>query len=419
LKFIHAADVHLDSPLRGLERYEGAPVEEIRSATRRAFDNLIELAIEEEVSCVLLAGDLYDGDWKDYNTGLFFVDRMRRLESAGIRVFLVAGNHDAASQITRQLRLPENVTRFSDKSPETVVLEELGLAVHGQSFANREVREDLSDAYPPADPHLFNIGILHTCLDGKPGHEPYAPCTVDGLRSKGYQYWALGHIHNREVVSRDPWIIFPGNIQGRHARELGPKGCTLVTIDDGEVGAVEHRYLDVLRWARCVVDVTDSATVDEIYEQVRGALRQVLEESDGRPVAARLILQGSSRVHSTLRTDSDHWIQEYRALASGLGGAGMWLEKVVVETRPAVAMDELLARDDALGELLQSIRALEIGAAETRGLAEEVAALRRKLPPELLFGTDGYDPGDPQYLTGVLEDVKELLMHRLLAKGGD
>ena len=315
MKFLHAADAHLDSPLRGLERYEGAPVKEIRSAARRAFDNLVELAIDEDVGCVLLAGDLYDGDWKDYNTGLYFIDRMRQLESAGIRVFIVAGNHDAASQITKQLRLPENVTLFSTSKPETVVLDELDLAIHGQGFAKREVTEDLSSGYPQADPNLFNIGLLHTCLDGKPGHEPYAPCSVDGLRSKGYQYWALGHVHNREIVSEDPWIVFPGNIQGRHARETGPKGCTLVTVDNGDVTAVEHRDLDVLRWARCEVDVTDTATLDEIYEQVRDALQQEIDEADGRPVAARLVLQGASPVHSALHSDSAHWIQEYRALA--------------------------------------------------------------------------------------------------------
>lgn len=417
MKFIHAADVHLDSPLRGLERYEGAPVDEIRSATRRAFDNLIDLAIEEDVACVLLAGDLYDGDWKDYNTGLYFIERMRQLDAAGIHIFIVAGNHDAASQITKQLRLPGNVTLFSTSKPETVVLEELGLAVHGQGFARREVTEDLSSAYPQADPHLFNIGLLHTCLDGKPGHEPYAPCTVDGLRSKGYHYWALGHVHNREVISQDPWIVFPGNIQGRHARETGPKGCTLVTVTDGEVSAVEHRDLDVLRWARCVVDVTDSDSLDEIYAQVRNALQQVLDDADERPVAARLVLQGSSPVHSSLHSDSLHWIQEYRALASGLGGAGMWLEKVAIETRQAVEMGELLERDDALGGLLRAIHALEIDASSIEGLAGEVADLRQKLPPELLGGEDRYDPTDPGYLASLMEDIKELLMHRLVSSG--
>ena len=417
MKFLHAADIHLDSPLHGLERYEGAPVGELRGATRRAFDNLVELAIEEEVALVLLAGDLYDGDWKDYNTGLYFVDRMRRLDSAGIRVFIVAGNHDAASQITRQLRLPDNVTLFSTSRPDTVVLEDLGLAVHGQGFARREVTEDLSRAYPQADPHRFNIGLLHTCLDGKPGHEPYAPCTVDGLRSKGYDYWALGHVHSREVVSRDPWIVFPGNTQGRHARETGPKGCTLVTLVDGEVAAVEHRDLDVLRWTRCAVDVTDSVSLDEIYDQVRAVLQRALDDADERTVAARLVLQGISSVHSALHSDSNHWIQEYRALASGLGGAGLWLEKVVIETRQAVALDELLERDDALGGLLRAIHELEMDASGVETLAAEVADLRQKLPPELLGGEDRYDPTETGYLAGLMEDIKELLVRRLVSSG--
>jgi DNA repair exonuclease SbcCD nuclease subunit len=186
LKFLHAADVHLDSPLRGLERYPGAPVEEIRAATRRAFENLVALAVEEEVGFVLLAGDLYDGDWKDYNTGLFFAAQMARLEEAGIRAFLIAGNHDAASQITRVLRPPANVKVFSTKRPETEILEDLGVAIHGQGFAQISVSEDLSAGYPRAVPHLFNIGMLHTSLDGRPGHASYAPCTVDGLRSRGY-----------------------------------------------------------------------------------------------------------------------------------------------------------------------------------------------------------------------------------------
>ena len=133
-KFIHAADIHLDSPLHGLERYEGAPVQEIRNATRRAFDNLIELAVVEDVAFILLSGDLYDGDWKDYNTGLYFVERMGRLREAGIRVFMVAGNHDAASQISKHLRLPDNVTLFSTKNPEQVILDDLNVALYGPGF---------------------------------------------------------------------------------------------------------------------------------------------------------------------------------------------------------------------------------------------------------------------------------------------
>jgi len=178
VRFIHTADIHLDSPLKGLEAHEDAPVDEIRGATRRAFDNLIELAIEEEVDFVLIAGDLYDGDWKDYNTGLFFVDRMGKLDRAGIRVFIILGNHDAASRITKTMPLPDNVTLLSTRKPQTVLIDDLGVAIHGQSYRSRAVTENLVAQYPRKDPDYFNIGLLHTALTGRPGHEPYAPCTV-------------------------------------------------------------------------------------------------------------------------------------------------------------------------------------------------------------------------------------------------
>ena len=414
MKFIHAADIHLDSALHGLERYDGAPVDEIRSATRRAFDNLVEVAIDEQVDFVLLAGDIYDGDWKDYNTGLYFVERMVRLRDAGIRVFMVAGNHDAASQITKHLRLPQNVKMFTTSKPEKIVLDDLSVAIHGQSFASRAVKEDISQAYPQGDPQLFSIGLLHTCLDGKPGHEPYAPCTVDGLRSKGYQYWALGHVHKREEVSREPWIVFPGNTQGRHIRELGPKGCTLVTVDNGEISDVMHCNLDVLRWSLCEVDVTASETVDDVYEQVREALQQALDSSEGRLLAARLVLYGTCAAHSHIHTEIERWTQEYRALATGLGGAGIWLEKVSLKTQPAISVDSILARDDALGGLLRGIQNMELDDSALAELADEVSALRQKLPAKILSGEDRYDPTDPQQLKIALEDIKELLVNRLI-----
>ena len=415
MKFIHAADIHLDSALHGLERYEGAPVEEIRSATRRAFDNLIELAIDEQVAFVLLVGDLYDGDWKDYNTGLYFVERMGRLRDASIRVFIVAGNHDAASQITKHLRLPDNVTLFSTRKPERVVLDDLGVSICGQGFATRAVTDDISQDYPQGDPQLLNIGLLHTCLDGKPGHEPYAPCTVDGLRSKGYQYWALGHVHKREEVSRDPWIVFPGNIQGRHIREIGPKGCTLVTVDGGEIVEVAHRDLDVMRWSIRELDVSATETVDDIYEQVREGLQLALDAAEGRPVAVRLVLYGACSAHLKLHADRERWIQEYRALATGLGGAGIWLEKVSIKTKPAISTDEVLERDDALSGLLRAIHDMELDSSVLDELADEMSVLRQKLPAELLAGNDPFDPTNPEFLKETLEDIKELLVNRLLS----
>jgi DNA repair exonuclease SbcCD nuclease subunit len=416
LRFLHAADVHLDSPLRGLERYEGAPVEEIRGATRRAFENLVALAIEESVDFVLLAGDIYDGDWRDYNTGLFFSGQMGRLNDHGIPVFLIAGNHDAASQITKALRAPPNLSVFATRAPETWVLEHLGVAIHGQGFPSRAVTDDLSRAYPQGDPALFNIGLLHTSLDGRPGHEPYAPCTADGLRAKGYQYWALGHVHQRELIAEDPYILYPGNIQGRHIRETGPKGCTLVRVEEGEVVEIEPRSLDVVRWAVCPVDVTDVRSLDQILPLVEHALAEASDGAEGRLLATRLRLTGRSPIHSRLHADHERLVNECRALVFSAGIPDVWIEKLVVETHPSAPVSEL-SREDAFGGLLRTIHALELDGERLSALSEEVELLALKLPPVLRGGDDPFDPSDPEYLAGCLEDVKALLVERLRGQG--
>jgi DNA repair exonuclease SbcCD nuclease subunit len=413
VKFIHAADVHLDSPLRGLERYDGAPVEEIRGATRRAFENLIQLAIDEEAAFVLLAGDLYDGDWKDYNTGLYFTRQMARLRDAGVQVFVVAGNHDAASQITKTLRPPHNVHVLATRAPETARLEELGVAIHGQGFPTRAVTEDLTRRYPVADADLFNIGLLHTSLDGRLGHEAYAPCTLDGLRSRGYQYWALGHVHNREVVTQEPWVVFPGNTQGRHARETGPKGCSLVTVEAGRVESVEHHALDVVRWSVRSVDVADARTLDDVYDRVGHALSDVLGEAEGRPAASRLRLAGACPVHGRLRAAREQITNECRALAGSVGSGDLWIEKVVLDTQEAAPE----APPGPLGELMQSISELDRDPARLAKLAEAFVDLSAKLPVNLRSGPDAFDPLRPEYVRECLEDVKALLLQRLLREG--
>jgi len=333
-RFVHAADIHLDSPLKGLESYPDAPVEQIRAAARRAFDNLVDLAVDEGVAFVLLAGDLFDGDWRDYNTGLYFTHRMGRLREAGISVFLVAGNHDAASPLTRALSLPDNVTLFSHKKPETKVLDQLGVAIHGQGFAGRSITEDLSRGFAQALPGLCNIGLLHTSMTGRAGHEPYAPCTLESLISKGYDYWALGHVHQREVVHKHPWVVFPGNIQGRHIREAGSKGCALVTVEDGRIAEVDFRELDVLRFALCRVDMDGCDDLDAATDRVRKAMELKRRDAEGRFLALRIILEGRSPVHGKALRQEDHLRENFRALAADLGD--VWLEKLRIATRPCL-----------------------------------------------------------------------------------
>jgi DNA repair protein SbcD/Mre11 len=417
LKIVHAADIHLDSPLRGLTRYEGAPVDQIRGATRRAVENLVELCLIEGADLLLIAGDLYDGNWKDYNTGLFFASQMSRLRAADIPVVLIRGNHDAASQITRSLRLPENVIELSTRRAETKILESLGVAVHGQGFASKAVTDDLALHYPDAIPGLFNVGLLHTCVSGREGHEPYAPCSVETLLRKEYEYWALGHVHKREILHREPWVVFPGNLQGRHAREAGAKGATVVTVEGGRVASVKHRALDAVRWTVCEVDIAGAASGLDVVDIARERLSKSLEEADGRPVAARVVLRGTGRAHADLHENPERFSQEIRVAAMEIGGEGVWVEKIRLDTRTPIDLEALCERDDAIGQLVRSLHAMRGDQDELALLIDDLADLRHKLPPELRDAEDGLRLDDPAELAALLSDVEQMLIPRLLQKG--
>lgn len=414
-RVVHAADLHIDSPLRGLERYEGAPVDVIRGASRRACERLIDLCLQEGADLLLLAGDLFDGEWRDYATGLFLGAQLSRLRESGTRVVLVRGNHDAATSISKRLRLPEHVRELSTKRPETVVFEALGIAVHGQGFAQGVVTEDLAAGYPDALPDLANIGLLHTALDGRPGHDPYAPTTLSVLRSKGYVYWALGHVHAREVVSTEPWIIYPGNLQGRHVRETGAKGATVFTVEDGRVvGTPEHHALDVVRWARCELDIAEHARPEDVLDALRSELDGALEEAAGRTLAARVVLTGRGPSHAALAAEPERWLAELRASANDLGGDGVWIESLRVRTRSALDRAALREGNEAIDGLLASLASLGDDAEALAELDVGLAELRHALPAEARTARAALDLNDPQSRARLLADVEQLLVDHLI-----
>ncbi|HEX4462135.1 MAG TPA: DNA repair exonuclease [Polyangia bacterium] len=383
MKFVHAADLHIDSPLRGLGAYDGAPVDRVRGATRRALANLVQLCLDERAALLILAGDVFDGEWKDFNTGLFFVKQLNRLRDAGTRVFLVRGNHDAMSEVTRALELPDHVHEFADGRAETIVDDRFGVALHGLSFARREMRDSPVPLYPAPVADALNIGVLHTSAGGHAQHATYAPCAVDELVRKGYDYWALGHVHAHDILHRAPsWVVFPGNTQGRHIRESGPKGCVVVTVEDGAISEVRPAALDVVRWQRVELRLGEEDGVDELYESARRALERARREADGRLVAARLVVGGATRAHAAISGDRQRIAAQLRAFCLD-GLDELWLEKIELRTRPAVAIDELRASEGFVGELLRAVAAAKDDPALAAELRAQLQPLVDKLGDEL------------------------------------
>jgi len=352
-RFIHAADIHLDSPLRGLSAYENAPAEQLRNASREAFKELVSTAISEKVSFMVIAGDLYDGDWRDYNTGIFFARQMGRLAREGIPVYVLHGNHDAESEMTKKLVLPENVTVFSSRSSHVHKIDQYKVALHGQSFASRAVADNLAAAYKPPVKGYYNIGVLHTALEGYVEHPTYAPCTVDELHAKGYEYWALGHVHQFQQWDGASTIVFPGNLQGRHIRETGRKGAVSVTVDDSGHSAVERLYLDVLRWEVLKVDVTVCQTFEDAIRKVGRGLADLLQVDD-IPRAVRVVLEGTTKLHGTLVGNAARLRAQVLAQAVAVAPERLWVEKIKVATSDA---NQQKASGD-VGEALTELRAI-------------------------------------------------------------
>ena len=387
-QFIHTGDIHLDSPLKGLSGQEGGPAEQIRMATRTAFEELVTQAIDQQVAFMVIAGDLYDGDWRDFQTGLFFVRQMGRLRAASIPVFVLHGNHDAESQITKKLSLPDNVQVFSYRKPQTFKLDDQRVALHGQSFRMQAVTENLAAAYPPPVKGYFNIGVLHTALGGVNGpHENYAPCTLEELVNKGYDYWALAHVHQGGVLHENPHVVFCGNLQGRHIREAGPKSAQLITVRDGAVHDIERIHTDVVRWTFVELPVDGCARFGDVIDQIKTHIHEATQEADGRLLACRIRLSGATTTHSELHSSMPQLLAEARAAALALGDGLAWVERVILSTTP------LSARSDhvdfgAINDLDVLLRQAAADPELRMQIESDLGDLIRKLPHEATVDVD-------------------------------
>jgi DNA repair protein SbcD/Mre11 len=401
--FLHAADLHIDSPLASLNAKDASVAALFAKANRAAVEALVKEAVEGGAKFLVIAGDVFDGDWKDVSTGLFFAQQLGALHRADIPTFLIKGNHDAESVVSRTLRAPDSVVTFSQRKGETKLLETLGVALHGRSYPARQPPDDFLASYPPRREGLLNIGLLHTSLNGAPGHDPYAPCTVDDLKRFGYDYWALGHIHAAAIVARDPFVVYPGNIQCRSVRETGAKGAVKVTVEDGRIVDVTPVALDRARWAHEQIDVSGVGDIEDVFTPMREALARAHGSNAGRALAARLTLTGTTSAHAKLVAQAERLEDEARAIALQIG-AEFWVEKLKIATKP---MPHAPAGDfDAL-----DVEALIAGAADGPEFADVVAEIlstvAEKLPRD---ARDALESGDAQALTERIAEARDFLI---------
>lgn len=411
-RFIHTADLHLDAPLKSLALKDPDLSELVGSATRRALERIVDTCIEEEVDALLIAGDLNDGDIRSMKTAAFLGAQMERLNTAGIKVFTIRGNHDAESVITRELSLPPNVHLFTGHGGSEV-LEAHDVAIHGVSFAKPQAPESLLPKYAAPVPGHFNIGLLHTSLAGASGHDTYAPCSVSDLVAQGYDYWALGHIHIRTVHHQDPYIVMPGMPQGRDIGEAGSKSATLVTIDDNRAVRLQEIFTSAVEFQRVSCSLEGVDDLRHGLERIKENLT-AFTQSDADHVVVRLSLTGATPLAWQLRRDQDLLIEQVGEIGRALGG--VWIDKIVLDVERPRANE---TGTDARTELHALMSELREDSSFQARVARDLEDLISDLPPEIRgqFGAD--ENKRREVLDDILAVGIDMVTARMMADGKD
>ncbi|MEH7381564.1 DNA repair exonuclease [Bacillus sp. JJ1533] len=283
ITFLHIADLHLDSPFSGLANLPSELFKRVQESTFTSLTRLIDMAIGEKVDFVLIAGDLFDGEDRSLRAQSRFRKEMERLKDHEIEAFIIHGNHDHLGGSWPHFEWPSNVHVFQNENVEIKPFIKNGetLAnIHGFSYTKKAVLENKTSSYEKKENAPFHIGMLHGSREGESAHSRYAPFLLSDLQRKGFDYWALGHIHTREILSEDPPIIYPGNIQGRHKKEIGEKGGYLVELS--KKGA-DYSFLPAsdLIWENTAIDISAIASFDQLVDLTLSCLEDFHKENQG------------------------------------------------------------------------------------------------------------------------------------------
>lgn len=397
-RFIHAADLHLDTPFEGVAGPAPEVAEALREASLQAWDRLVQLALDEEVLFVLLAGDIYDGAERGVRAQIRFVNGLRRLDQAGIRTFIVHGNHDPLSGWSAVHEWPATVTIFGSGAVESLPLEIAGeqvAVIHGISYGKRETIDNLARKFTRGDGRGLHVGLLHANVGAVSEHASYAPCGLADLTAAGMDYWALGHVHKRQVLREgDPWVVYPGDTQGRSPKpsETGEKGAFVVTVSGSTVSPPEFYALDAVRFIECEHDIGDVVDIPQLQSRLAESLDSLRAQHEGRALLVRITLGGRGRLADDLARPGaiDGLLVEMREADAGLEPF-LWIESIKNHTRQELDFATIRARDDFSAGLLafaDQLQADEVAAgqfvADRSSLLEigQVQRVLRELEPD-------------------------------------
>ena len=371
IRFVHAADLHLDSPFTGLKAAAPADVANaLYHATFDAYENIINLCISEQVDALLVAGDVFDGTDRSLRAQLKFVEGLKKLDTEGIRSFVCHGNHDPLDGWQARLDYPPGCRRFGPEWEAVPVFEDPDRAlIHGISYRKRDVTENLALRLGNVDPGPFSIGLVHGNVGNNPEHGAYAPCSLDDLAQSGVHYWALGHVHTRQVLNEQgPTVVYPGNPQGRHPNETGARGVYLVEVDDGGNVGLDFRPMDTVRWARLDSDIAALDTEQDLLDALHKGMQALLDGADGQSVVVRVRLTGRGELNRKLRRPN--MIEDLVEAINGEWAERspfVWCERIEDASASPFDREARLKGSDFLAEVLRT-------------------ADRSKTDPELLAG---------------------------------
>src|SRR5262245_16975924 len=356
LRFVHAADLHLDSPFRGIGDVAPELGDQLPAATLGAFQRIVDHTINSKADFLILAGDLYDSRDRSLRALLAFRRQMERLAERDVSVYIVHGNHDPLNGWGSEFQLPPNVTTFSGK-PSTVPVIRRGkelARVTGISYARERVTEHLASAVMPHARSPFSLGLLHANAAGQTGHADYAPVTLDELTTSGFDYWALGHVHTRSVLASDPTTVaYPGNPQGRNPRESGPRGCLQVDIDRNGDAQLSFVETNLARWAHLEIPIQTHSRMDGLVDALLEQGRAVAASFAG-PTVARCTLRGNGPLHADLQREgmSEELSEQLRSVLP--------VESLRIATGPMLDFESLARTETLVADFLKMAnRALE------------------------------------------------------------